>query len=103
MAENRGNPHPMAEVEREMCASVDEFKRGLENAFPRNLSGGPAAYVVDESDAAMVIEVTRRPPRRIGAIELPAMTVRIRFTRGSAEAQAALLAHMDRAMHRGGG
>jgi hypothetical protein len=95
--------HTLAEVEREMSATLAEFARGVDCAFPGEVSGGPATFHVDTRAAAMTIALTPGRPRQLGAIALPTLGVRIRFTRGSAGDQAAMLAHMDRAMHRGGG
>lgn len=51
----------------------------------------------------MEITISVLPPRNIAALRLPRLQVTIRFTQGTANAQAALLARMDRAMQRGGG
>jgi hypothetical protein len=93
----------LAEVEREMSTTLAEFARCVDSAFPGEVSGGPATFHVDTRAAAMTIALTPGRPRQLGAIELPTLSVRIRFTRGRAEDQAAMLAHMDRMMHRGGG
>ena len=93
----------MAPVEREVTASAAEFVRGLESAFPGALTGGPLGFRAAGKGAAMEIELTRGADRRVGGLALPTLVVRIRFSGGDGEAQAALLAHMDRAMQRGGG
>ena len=92
-----------APLERDVCASVGEFVHGLNNAFPGSLTGGPLLFRATGNGAAMEIELTPRAERVIGGLALPSLTVCIRFTEGSAHAQAALLTHMDRAMQRGGG
>lgn len=94
---------PGAALEREVGASVAEYVRGLENAFPDGLSGGPLRFRARGVGAAVEITLTPLAPRLIGGLTLPTLAVRIRFTEGDADAQAALLAHMDRAMQRGGG
>jgi hypothetical protein len=94
---------PAAVLEREVSASVAEYARGLENAFPGSLSGGPLTFTGRAKGAAVEVELTPQAPRIIGGLALPTLIVRIRFTQGDADAQSALLAHMDRAMQRGGG
>lgn len=93
----------MDELRREVAASVAEFAHGLDLAFPGALSGGPLRYVVVLSEAAMQIDLEPQADRRIAALALPCLAVRIRFTAGSPAACAAMLDRMDRAMQRGGG
>jgi hypothetical protein len=92
-----------APLERDVSASVGEFVHGLKNAFPGALTGGPLLFHASRNGAAMEIELTPRADRVIGGLALPSLTVCIRFIDGNTQAQAALLAHMDRAMQRGGG
>jgi hypothetical protein len=92
-----------AALERQVTATAGEFARGLETAFPSGLSGGPLSFRAESAGAAMEIQLAAAAERRIGGLALPCLSVRIRFTAGSPEAQADLLARMDRAMQRGGG
>ncbi len=93
----------MTILEREVYASREEFVRGLRSAFPDELSGGPSVFEVQSRDAAMRVTLHATAPRRLGSMEVPRLLVRIEFTAGTPAARSALLAHMDRAMHRGGG
>lgn len=90
-------------VEREVSASQAEFARGLRDAFPDEIEGGPLSFRLGRDAAVMEIEVTPGPDRVIALLRLPTIRVRIRFTAGEAEARARLLAHLDMATHRGGG
>jgi hypothetical protein len=94
---------PAAVLEREVCASVAEYVRALEGAFPEALTGGPLKFLARAQGAEVEIELSPQAPRVIGGLTLPLLTVRLRFVQGSAEAHSALLTHMDRAMQRGGG
>lgn len=86
-----------------MSASPAEFRHGLDLAFADRVTGGPEHFAIAADGAAMEIEVEVGPPRIIALLRLPTLRVRIRFTAGTPAQQAALLAHMDRAMQRGGG
>jgi hypothetical protein len=90
-------------VEREVSASPAELLGGLRNAFPEGLQGGPLAFRARRFGAAVEIELVPGPDRVIALLRLPTLKLRIRFTQGDAAARARLLAHMDLAMHRGGG
>ena len=94
---------PSGVLKREVTASLAEFAHGLRNAFPTALSGGPRHFQVRADAVTMIIDLTPGEARRIGGLTLPTLTVEIRFLAGDRRAQAALLAHMDRAMQRGGG
>jgi hypothetical protein len=50
-----------------------------------------------------LVEAGAGPERRIAAIRLPTLRVADRFIGGSDADRHALLARLDRAMHRGGG
>lgn len=94
----------MEALAREIAATAEEYRRGLMQAFPGGVSGGPLRYEVVQGDAAMEIELAPGAARTLGGLLcLPSLAVRIRFTGGTPQAQAALLAQLDRASHRGGG
>ena len=90
-------------LHREMSARPDEFLRELGLAFPDGL------YVDGDTARATVGEVTLHATWRVGAprvianLHLPTLHVTLRFSGASCAEQQALLAQMDRAMHRGGG
>jgi hypothetical protein len=93
----------MITLEREVTATHGEFLRGLRLAFPGRVEEIDGRLCIDDGQAAMAIALTVLPERRIALLRLPNLAVHIQFTRGSRAAQEAMLAHMDRAMHRGGG
>lgn len=94
---------PPIEIRREMTASIDELARGLRAAFPDSLHVAGGRFLASRGNAALQIDVEDGPLRRIALLALPTLIVTLRFTAGDAAARAALLAHMDRYLHRGGG
>lgn len=88
---------------REMTATEKEFRHGLALAFPQGVTESGGILHVAQGGAALEIELETRPARVIAALRLPALHVRIRFVAGTPEQQQEVLAHMDRAMQRGGG
>ncbi len=94
---------PTSTLQREVSASPDEFRRGLSLAFPGHVTEKGNIFNVDTGSAAMEISLSVGSPRAIANLRLPTLHVNLRFTAGSATAQQEMLAHMDRAMHRGGG
>ena len=94
---------PTSTLQREVSAAPDEFRRGLLLAFPGNVTGQGNILNIASGNAAMEISFVTGPPRSIANLRLPTLFVSIRFTTGSEDEQKALLAQMDRAMHRGGG
>lgn len=90
-------------LRRDMSASVDEFVRGLRAAFPHSLEGNGQLFRVSAGGATMQIQFSVGPTRRIALLALPTLAVTIRFPHGDDAACAALLAHLDRYLHRGGG
>lgn len=91
------------QLDREVSATPQEFARGLAVAFPGQMAGGPANFRITAPEAAMDIELTPLPPRRIASLELPTLRVRIRFVGGNTAQRRALVEHLDRATQRGGG
>jgi hypothetical protein len=90
-------------IERDVCATPDEFARGLEGAFPGAVTATAYGLRVDTGAAAIEVTVVAQPPRLLGALALPRIRVAIRWVAGTDRERAALLATMDRAMQRGGG
>lgn len=90
-------------IERELSATPAEFAHGLRLAFGEAVRGGPLHFQVHYKQAALDIDLTPGPERRIASLCLPTLHARLRFTAGDAAAQTRLLARMDLAMQRGGG
>lgn len=90
-------------IEREVWATRAEFRHGLALAFPGGVTERDGRYLVADRRAAMEIVLTELAPQAIALLKLPRMQVSIRMTAGTAEEKQAMLARMDRAMHRGGG
>ena len=89
--------------ERDVSATETEFAASLRAACPGEVRGGPREFTVMSRGAVLEIAIEPTAPRRIASIVLPRLIARYRFTRGTTEAQSVLLAHLDRAMQRGGG
>ncbi|MBU3990479.1 MAG: hypothetical protein KJ702_14345 [Gammaproteobacteria bacterium] len=97
------SPDTAASLEREVSAHPGEFRHGLLLAFPGCVTENDGMLRVAAGPAAMEILLTPKAPRVIASLRLPNLQVNIRFTAGTPAEQQAMLAHMDRAMHRGGG
>ncbi len=97
------SPDTAACLEREVSAHPGEFRHGLLLAFPGCVTEVGGMLRVAAGPAAMEIFLTPLAPRVIAALRLPSLQVIIRFTAGTPAEQQAMLARMDRAMHRGGG
>lgn len=94
---------PLDTIEREIWATPDEFRHGLQLAFPGRVTERGGILCVDAGPAAMAIELEPLPPRTIALLSLARMKVRLRMTAGTPEERRAMLARMDLAMQRGGG
>ena len=89
---------------REIGATVAEFERGLRLAVPDGVARPQPGHLrVSVAGTQLSIEVTERPERRLGQFRLLVLLARYRFLSGDVPARLALLAHLDRAMQRGGG
>lgn len=88
---------------RDMATTEREFRSGLAFAFPQGVTERDGVLFVAGEGAAMEIVLAPLPPRVIALLRLPRLEVRIRFTAGTPDQRAAMLARMDRAMQRGGG
>lgn len=88
---------------RDITSTREEFDASLRQAAPGCVQGRIPKYLVSDDDVRLQIEVEPGPERRIALMRLPTLIVTYRFTAGGRAAQEALLARLDRAMHRGGG
>lgn len=88
---------------REVAATPAEYARLLELAFPGQVSTRAQSFHVVGPEASMEIVWRMLPPRRIALLCLPRLEIEIRCVSVSAAAFRTMLAHMDRAMQRGGG
>jgi hypothetical protein len=90
-------------IERDVTSTVAEFDASLRSAAAGGLDGAAPHYRVTGDGVQLEIDLAPGPERRIALLRLPTLRVTYRFTAGGAEQQRALLARLDRAMHRGGG
>ncbi|MGB3428714.1 MAG: hypothetical protein WBA53_11150 [Burkholderiaceae bacterium] len=88
---------------RDVTSTPAEFDASLRQAAAGGLEGGFPSYRVAAGEVRLQIDVVPGAERRIALMRLPTLIVTYRFTAGSRAAQEALLARLDRAMHRGGG
>lgn len=90
-------------LERDVSASRSEYLHGLRLAFPAGVEETGQEILVTDGRATLEITLIEQAPRVIALLRLPRMKVVLRFTQGTPDQQAALLAYMDLAMQRGGG
>ena len=90
-------------IERDITSTVAEFDASLRAAAAGRIEGRASHYRIGWDDVMLEIDVVPGPERRIALLRLPTLRVTYRFVGGSEAAQRALLARLDRAMHRGGG
>jgi len=90
-------------IARDVTSTIAEFDAALRGAAAGCIDGGAPHYRIDAGAVRVEIDVVVGPERRIALLRLPTLLVTFRFLSGSSEAQQALLARLDRAMHRGGG
>lgn len=96
-------PDPLTVLERDVSATPAEYAHGLRLAYPEGVTGGPMSFTVTNGKAALEIELTHGPERRIALLRLPTLKVRMTFTAGSQAERQEMLHRMDLAMRRGGG
>lgn len=91
-------------LQRCVSSTALAFERELRLAWPQ-VQGSAAAgsFRLADAEVRLCIDLMQMPPRRLGRLEFPQLDVRYRFRGGSAGARRALLARLDRAMHKGGG
>jgi hypothetical protein len=105
-AEDRANAGPAGAIHalvRDVSGTPQEFDASLRQAAAGGLDGAWPAYRVTDGDVRLHIDAASGPDRCLGSVRLPTLRVTLRFTTGDPVAQQALLARLDRAMHRGGG
>jgi len=88
---------------RDVTSTVAEFDASLRFAAADGIERTAPGYRIVDGEVQLEIDVVNGPERRIALIRLPTLMVTYRFLSGSEVAQRALLARLDRAMHRGGG
>ena len=91
-------------VEREMACTREDLLRWLPAASghaPRREDGDEVVLAVSGGEVRLRAEAL--PPRRIGAIELPVIALRIRFAGLDAAEREGFLARFDLYTRRGGG
>lgn len=92
------------ELERELGASVAEFERDLNKAWPDGVSAvAPGHYRLHDGALQLDIHVEPVGVRRIGLLAIPRLAARYVFAGADEGARRSLLARLDRAMQRGGG
>lgn len=88
---------------RDVSSTLAEFDASLRNAAAGRIEGAAPAYRIADGEVRLDVDVEPGPERRIALIRLPTLRVTFRFDGGTRAAQEALLARLDRSMHRGGG
>ena len=94
---------PPGVLVRDVTSTPAEFDASLRQAGAERVDGAFPLYRIADGDVRLDIGIAVGPERRIGLIRLPTLLVTYRFLAGSPASQQALLARLDRAMHRGGG
>jgi hypothetical protein len=91
--------------EREQSVSEADWLRCLPGAVRDQALALPAPGLALVSIGAGTLELgwTMLPPRRLGIVQLPRMTVRYRFDGVDAEARREFMRYFDLYTHRGGG
>jgi hypothetical protein len=102
-ADDECEPTVTPPLVRDVTSTPAEFDASLRLAGAERLDGALPRYTVTEGDVRLEVEVVAGPERRLGRIRLATLIVTYRFTAGRPAARRALLARLDRAMHRGGG
>ncbi len=94
---------PFDRNERVISASLAEFVRGLELAFPGAVERRGNTLRIDAFDAVLAIDVEVLEPVAIALLRLPRLRATFRFVRGTQADRERLFDHLDRATQRGGG
>lgn len=90
----------------EMGCTADEFIAVLPAAMRDwRVGGGPDAWRVSKADGTAIanIHIEPRPDRRIGALSLPVLSVKLDLDGVSEALAAEFLRRFERGFHRGGG
>lgn len=91
------------ELVRTVSASPSEYARGLHQAVPGGVTGGPLHFEVRADDIRIQIDLVPGPDHVIALLRLPSLTATWQLSGGSVASRQALVAAMDLAMRRGGG
>lgn len=94
---------PFDRRERVISASVAEFTRGLELAFPGGVAADGNRVRITAFDAVLAIEIEVLEPLVIALLRMPRLRARFEFERGAPADRDRLFEHLDRATQRGGG
>lgn len=94
---------PGITLRREISVPAAEYRRALGLAFPAGVEEDGGVLRAGDGTSRVELRLEEGPPRVIANIRLPTLFVELRFSGGTEADQQALLACMDRAMHRGGG
>lgn len=94
---------PFDRRERVISASVAEFVRGLEMAFPGAVIVEGERVRIAAFDAVLEIAIQPLEPITIGLLHMPCLRAQFVFLRGAPAARDRLFEHLDRATQRGGG
>jgi hypothetical protein len=89
-----------------MGASIEEFARTLPNAMRDwQVSGGPDAWRISSPSGEHIAGIRIQPlaERRLGALSLPVLAVRIDLDPSSAVRAEEFLRRFERGFQRGGG
>jgi hypothetical protein len=98
-----GGPLPEP-LERVLSATPAQFERDLRAAWPAAQGSAEEGWLGVEHDGVRLeIAFEAAGLRRLGALALPQLRVRYRFSGGDEAAGRALLQRLDRAMQKGGG
>lgn len=94
---------PFDRRERVISATVPEFLRELNLAFPGAVRHEAHQVHIDAFDATLQIDLEAMAPLQIALLRLPRLRARFRFLAGTPAACDRLFDHLDRATQRGGG
>jgi hypothetical protein len=94
---------PFDRHERVISATVTEFLRELNLAFPGGVQHDAGRVRIDAFDATLEIVLEVLEPAVIALLRLPRLRARFHFLAGKPAARDRLFDHLDRATQRGGG
>jgi len=94
---------PFDRRERVISASLAEFVRGLELAFPGAVTAEGERVRIEAFDAVLEIAIESLEPIAIGLLRMPCLRAQFVFLRGAPADRDRLFEQLDRATQRGGG
>jgi len=94
---------PGLRIERTISASAEEFRRGIEAAFPNAVTDQPGAWLAGHGPVTLTLRYRPLSPLRIALLSLPQLALTFEFAGGTQAEQKAMLDRLDRYTHRGGG